>query len=217
MESDTYFATSMDFGKTNEAPDSKVHDFDLNIPYAEDSDVNAENEFSSPILMDTQQASQNSIENMNVEDANNADNEVHQSSEVDTIMQANSAAGGATSEDTREVEPKYIASVSFAPVRISQRGRRSRRHGKEVKQSTDPDRFCTNFYCKTRRTPMWRKGPLGPKTLCNACGLQYIKMVSGRGSGLPAAAPDDGDASTADDGASPRPVPAETVEGDSNL
>lgn len=24
------------------------------------------------------------------------------------------------------------------------------------------------------QTPYWRKGPLGPKTLCNACGKQYL-------------------------------------------
>jgi len=55
----------MDFGKTNEASNSKlVHDFDLNIAYVEEFDhVNAENEFSSPILVNTtQQACKNSIE-----------------------------------------------------------------------------------------------------------------------------------------------------------
>lgn len=95
-------------------------------------------------------------QNMNIQDeiANNGD----------TTIQANSAAKGATSEDTRQVEPKYIASVSFTPARISQYLRRRRHHrGAESKQSTDPDKLCTNFYCKTRKTPMWRKGPLGPK------------------------------------------------------
>ncbi|KAK8513450.1 hypothetical protein V6N13_002194 [Hibiscus sabdariffa] len=27
----------------------------------------------------------------------------------------------------------------------------------------DPNRRCTNYNCKTNDTPMWRKGPLGPK------------------------------------------------------
>ncbi|KAL4336142.1 hypothetical protein GQ457_07G043560 [Hibiscus cannabinus] len=39
----------------------------------------------------------------------------------------------------------------------------------------DPNRRCTNYNCKTNDTPMWRKGPLGPKTLCNACGIKYRK------------------------------------------
>ncbi|KAK8582107.1 hypothetical protein V6N12_072303 [Hibiscus sabdariffa] len=39
----------------------------------------------------------------------------------------------------------------------------------------DPNRRCTNYNCRTNDTPMWRKGPLGPKTLCNACGIKYRK------------------------------------------
>ena len=27
--------------------------------------------------------------------------------------------------------------------------------------------------CRTRKTPMWRHGPDGPKTLCNACGVRW--------------------------------------------
>ncbi|KAI8887526.1 hypothetical protein K501DRAFT_330551 [Backusella circina FSU 941] len=30
--------------------------------------------------------------------------------------------------------------------------------------------------CKSMDTPEWRKGPLGPRTLCNACGLIWIKL-----------------------------------------
>ena len=26
-------------------------------------------------------------------------------------------------------------------------------------------------------TPVWRAGPLGPKTLCNACGVRYMKVA----------------------------------------
>ncbi|CAO3643127.1 unnamed protein product [Cunninghamella blakesleeana] len=29
--------------------------------------------------------------------------------------------------------------------------------------------------CGSRNSPEWRKGPLGPKTLCNACGLRWAK------------------------------------------
>ncbi|KAM0945884.1 putative transcription factor C2C2-GATA family [Dioscorea sansibarensis] len=27
--------------------------------------------------------------------------------------------------------------------------------------------------CRTSMTPLWRKGPYGPKSLCNACGIRY--------------------------------------------
>ncbi|KAG2316000.1 hypothetical protein Bca52824_019122 [Brassica carinata] len=36
-------------------------------------------------------------------------------------------------------------------------------------------RRCTNMNCNTVNTPMWRRGPLGPKTLCNACGIKFRK------------------------------------------
>ncbi|KAG2694689.1 hypothetical protein I3760_08G156300 [Carya illinoinensis] len=29
--------------------------------------------------------------------------------------------------------------------------------------------------CKTTKTPLWRGGPAGPKSLCNACGIRYRK------------------------------------------
>jgi len=32
-------------------------------------------------------------------------------------------------------------------------------------------RQCT--HCASEKTPQWRSGPLGPKTLCNACGVRF--------------------------------------------
>ncbi|KAG9459514.1 hypothetical protein H6P81_004022 [Aristolochia fimbriata] len=29
--------------------------------------------------------------------------------------------------------------------------------------------------CNTTKTPLWRGGPAGPKSLCNACGIRYRK------------------------------------------
>ncbi|KAG6472153.1 hypothetical protein ZIOFF_069610 [Zingiber officinale] len=37
--------------------------------------------------------------------------------------------------------------------------------------SSPPVRKCT--HCEIQKTPQWRAGPLGPKTLCNACGVRY--------------------------------------------
>jgi hypothetical protein len=34
-------------------------------------------------------------------------------------------------------------------------------------------RGCLN--CQAQKTPQWRMGPEGPKTLCNACGVRYRK------------------------------------------
>lgn len=37
--------------------------------------------------------------------------------------------------------------------------------------SQQQPRRCT--HCLSQRTPQWRLGPLGPKTLCNACGVRF--------------------------------------------
>ncbi|XVE59089.1 hypothetical protein DITRI_Ditri05aG0017100 [Diplodiscus trichospermus] len=29
------------------------------------------------------------------------------------------------------------------------------------------------MHCEVTKTPQWREGPMGPKTLCNACGVRY--------------------------------------------
>ena len=34
--------------------------------------------------------------------------------------------------------------------------------------------------CGTRKTGQWRRGPNGPRTLCNGCGLSWAKSVRGR-------------------------------------
>ncbi|CAH8360705.1 unnamed protein product [Eruca vesicaria subsp. sativa] len=45
----------------------------------------------------------------------------------------------------------------------------------DVSGDTDGDaggeRRC--MHCATDKTPQWRTGPMGPKTLCNACGVRY--------------------------------------------
>ncbi|KAF8376829.1 hypothetical protein HHK36_031495 [Tetracentron sinense] len=40
-------------------------------------------------------------------------------------------------------------------------------HVKDLKKS------CTD--CQTTKTPLWRGGPAGPRTLCNACGIRHRK------------------------------------------
>ncbi|THU71544.1 hypothetical protein C4D60_Mb04t02550 [Musa balbisiana] len=50
--------------------------------------------------------------------------------------------------------------------------------GKKAARKKDPPaaaaadgRKC--LHCQTDKTPQWRTGPMGPKTLCNACGVRY--------------------------------------------
>ncbi|KAF5183655.1 Gata transcription factor [Thalictrum thalictroides] len=48
------------------------------------------------------------------------------------------------------------------------------------KKNVGPTRMSTTsssgrrcLHCLSEKTPQWRAGPLGPKTLCNACGVRY--------------------------------------------
>lgn len=38
-------------------------------------------------------------------------------------------------------------------------------------QDAQPVRKC--LHCEVTKTPQWRAGPMGPKTLCNACGVRH--------------------------------------------
>ncbi|KAI8073667.1 hypothetical protein BDF21DRAFT_423988 [Thamnidium elegans] len=38
------------------------------------------------------------------------------------------------------------------------------------------EKKCEN--CQTSTSPEWRKGPTGHKTLCNACGLRYARLIA---------------------------------------
>eukprot|EP01018_Ginkgo_biloba_P038792 Gb_40299 [translate_table: standard] len=48
----------------------------------------------------------------------------------------------------------------------------------EIQPSNNSPRAVTRICadCKTAKTPLWRNGPQGPKSLCNACGIRYKKL-----------------------------------------
>ncbi|CEH17198.1 GATA-4/5/6 transcription factors [Ceraceosorus bombacis] len=50
---------------------------------------------------------------------------------------------------------------------------------KKKPKGDEGDYVCTD--CGRIDSPEWRKGPLGPKTLCNACGLRWAKKVKRSG------------------------------------
>ncbi|ESQ32205.1 hypothetical protein EUTSA_v10005181mg [Eutrema salsugineum] len=43
-----------------------------------------------------------------------------------------------------------------------------------MEEEKETIRCCSD--CKTTKTPMWRGGPSGPKSLCNACGIRLRKQ-----------------------------------------
>jgi len=60
--------------------------------------------------------------------------------------------GGA--EDVNSPSPVNAAAVELPPP-----------------MAAAPGRVCA--HCRTVKTPLWRNGPHGPKTLCNACGVRF--------------------------------------------
>nr|XP_043622959.1 GATA transcription factor 15-like [Erigeron canadensis] len=43
----------------------------------------------------------------------------------------------------------------------------------KCEESKNDEKICDD--CKTSKTPLWRNGPAGPKSLCNACGIRFRK------------------------------------------
>ncbi|EJF66146.1 hypothetical protein BD309DRAFT_971911 [Dichomitus squalens] len=52
---------------------------------------------------------------------------------------------------------------------------------KKLKRSVADQHVCVT--CGRTDSPEWRKGPMGPKTLCNACGLRWAKKARKNGEG----------------------------------
>jgi hypothetical protein len=50
-------------------------------------------------------------------------------------------------------------------------------HSYKQLHSTSSPRMKACLQCGTTRTPQWREGPLGPKTLCNACGVKRVRQL----------------------------------------
>ena len=59
--------------------------------------------------------------------------------------------------------------LSEQPMKISKK--RPAVHTSGLMASTQFQRRCS--HCQVQKTPQWRTGPLGAKTLCNACGVRY--------------------------------------------
>ncbi|QLG71282.1 hypothetical protein HG535_0B03210 [Zygotorulaspora mrakii] len=55
--------------------------------------------------------------------------------------------------------------------------RNSIRFGKSSKSGKNRNTHMKCLHCSATDTPEWRKGPRGPATLCNACGLFYKKLI----------------------------------------
>ncbi|KAJ3687376.1 hypothetical protein LUZ61_016540 [Rhynchospora tenuis] len=66
-------------------------------------------------------------------------------------------------------EPIYPLS-QLKPDRVSVPKKKKHKVPNKV-QEEKAQRRCT--HCLSNKTPQWREGPMGPKTLCNACGVRF--------------------------------------------
>lgn len=76
-----------------------------------------------------------------------------------------------SNEENLQEWPKLGTSVSSS-AKDSTAETQLNHHGVGGSRNNVP-RVCVD--CKTTKTPLWRSGPQGPKSLCNACGIRYRK------------------------------------------
>ncbi|CAK8569846.1 unnamed protein product [Lathyrus sativus] len=68
-------------------------------------------------------------------------------------------------------EEKEIINTSASAATTPYRGVQNERYN----QGSPTSRVCAE--CQTTSTPLWRSGPMGPKSLCNACGIRQRKAI----------------------------------------
>ncbi|KAL3829196.1 hypothetical protein ACJIZ3_017998 [Penstemon smallii] len=61
--------------------------------------------------------------------------------------------------------------LSMSPILSNKSSRKNKELQLPSASSAAANKKCT--HCEITKTPQWREGPLGPKTLCNACGVRY--------------------------------------------
>ena len=64
-----------------------------------------------------------------------------------------------------------IESLLHAFIGIARKKARTKNHRRPRWRVTFVRKRCS--HCQTEETPLWRNGPSGPKTLCNACGVRF--------------------------------------------
>ncbi|XP_031476851.1 GATA transcription factor 3-like [Nymphaea colorata] len=74
---------------------------------------------------------------------------------------------GSKAEDNGSASPTPSAAAAAA----AGGGSNDSLEGSNGQQQQQQPRRCS--HCLAQRTPQWRAGPLGPKTLCNACGVRF--------------------------------------------
>ncbi|XP_078442495.1 GATA transcription factor 4-like [Wolffia australiana] len=79
---------------------------------------------------------------------------------------ASSASWSSPQQSSSSATSSSSSSSSDFPREMAAGGKK-----KDARGEDSGARRCT--HCASEKTPQWRTGPLGPKTLCNACGVRF--------------------------------------------
>ncbi|KAG2482200.1 hypothetical protein HYH03_018846 [Edaphochlamys debaryana] len=82
-----------------------------------------------------------------------------------------SNGGGEEDEESDEPPPSHRGGRHAQPPPAAQQP--------ASKRQKATGRTCVE--CGATSTPQWREGPAGPKTLCNACGVRYVRSMKAAG------------------------------------
>lgn len=90
-----------------------------------------------------------------------------------TVQNGGSFHGKARGKrSSKSAAAKSTSSISNQPENeLSPHSLAKLKPKREAAEDGTTVRRCT--HCASEKTPQWRTGPLGPKTLCNACGVRY--------------------------------------------
>ncbi|KAH7657653.1 Transcription factor GATA plant protein [Dioscorea alata] len=72
---------------------------------------------------------------------------------------------------TADASAASPAAVAEIPVKKPTAAKKKKDPSEGPTYAASDGRKC--LHCQTEKTPQWRTGPMGPKTLCNACGVRY--------------------------------------------
>ncbi|CUA66827.1 hypothetical protein RSOLAG22IIIB_00275 [Rhizoctonia solani] len=87
---------------------------------------------------------------------------------------------GSTDERSYDMGPGAVSSHGNASRQQFSQQHDDTRKTKRARAWNPPDHQYMCRRCHRTDSPAWRKGPDGPKTLCNACGLSYAKDAARR-------------------------------------
>ncbi|KAJ4789978.1 GATA transcription factor 9 [Rhynchospora pubera] len=73
--------------------------------------------------------------------------------------------------DSEPIYPLSQPKPDTDTVSVSVAKKKKHKVPSKVQKEEKAQRRCT--HCLSNKTPQWREGPMGPKTLCNACGVRF--------------------------------------------